>query len=194
MANIFRHFRREPGTPMPYTQALHLLNPMRALVLPPEELVRRLHLKPDFIVLELGPGPGYFSPAVARALPQGKLVLVDVQREMLDMARKRLDRKGAKNVEYRQGSATALPAGNNSFDVAFLVAVLGEVPDRAACLREIHRVLRPHGLLSVTEFKLGDPDYIPQAELERSVHAAGFERCSSNTGLLHYTLEFRRLV
>lgn len=186
-------FRRKPGTPMPYTQAPHLLNPMRALVLSPEELVRRLDLKPDFTVLELGPGPGYFSPTVARALPQGKLVLVDVQREMLDMARKRLDRKGAKNVEYQQGAATALPAENNSFDVAFLVAVLGEVPDRVACLGEIHRVLRPYGLLSVTEFKLGDPDYIPQVELERSVGAAGFERCSCNSGLLQYTLGFRRL-
>jgi hypothetical protein len=70
---------------------------------------------------------------------------------------------------------------------------LGEVPDRAACLCEIRRVLRTNGLLSLTEFKLGDPDYIPRAELERSVGAAGFERCSWNGGLLQYTLGFRRL-
>ena len=42
----------------------------------------RLDLSPDFRVLALGPGPGYFSPTVARSVPEGKLVLVDVQQEM----------------------------------------------------------------------------------------------------------------
>ena len=73
------HHIHEPGTPMPHTHAAHLLNPLRALALSPRTLVRRLELKPDFAVLELGPGPGYFSPEVARAVPQGKLMLVDVQ-------------------------------------------------------------------------------------------------------------------
>jgi ubiquinone/menaquinone biosynthesis C-methylase UbiE len=127
--------KHEPGTPMPHTHAPHLLNPLRALVLSPGALVRRLKLKPDFRVLELGPGPGYFSPAVARAVPKGKLVLVDVQREMLDMARERLDRQNVANVEYRQGDALSLPAKDAVFDAAFLVAVLGEVADRARALK-----------------------------------------------------------
>jgi len=185
--------KREPGTPMPYTHAPHLLNPIRGLVLSPGGLVRRLGLKPDFTVLELGPGPGYFSPAVARALPAGKLVLVDVQQEMLDMAKKRLDAMGIRNVEYHRGDATALPAQPESFHVVFLVAVLGEVPDRHACLREIHRVLRPGGLLSVTEFRLGDPDVIPLHELQSSVQAAGFQQCSRHGRLFHYTLAFRKV-
>ena len=183
---------REPGTPMPHTQARHLLNPLRGLVLSQGGLVRCLELKPDDTVLELGPGPGYFSPAVARAVPRGKLVLVDVQQEMLDMAKQRLDGQGVANVEYRRADAGSLPAESGSFDVVFLVAVLGEVPDRGACLREIHRVLRPDGLLSVTEFRLGDPDSIPLPELERSVGAAGFRRSSRHGRLLHYTLGFRR--
>jgi ubiquinone/menaquinone biosynthesis C-methylase UbiE len=177
---------------MPHTHAPHLLNPIRALVLSPGALVRRLSLKPDFTVLELGPGPGYFSPAVARAVPQGKLVLVDVQREMLDMAKKRLDGQGLANVEYRLGDALSLPAEDGSFDVAFLVAVLGEVPDRARSLKELHRVLRPDGLLSVTEMGVFDPDAIPLAELQFSVEAAGFRRCSRHGRLLHYSLGFRR--
>jgi len=184
--------KREAGTPMPHTHASHLLNPLRGLLLSPGGLVRRLDLKPDFTVLELGPGPGYFSPAVARALPRGKLVLVDVQQEMLDMARKRLDGHGVANVEYRRADAGSLPAESGSFDVVFLVAVLGEVPDRSACLRELHRVLRPDGLLSVTEFRLGDPDSIPLRELESCVEAAGFRRSSRHGRLLHYTLGFRR--
>jgi ubiquinone/menaquinone biosynthesis C-methylase UbiE len=179
---------------MPHTRASHLLNPLRGLLLSPSRLVRRLGLKPDFTVLELGPGPGFFSSAVARALPTGKLVLIDIQPEMLDMAKARLDRKGIGNVDYRQGDAIALPAETESFDVVFLVAVLGEVPDRRACLREIHRVLRPNGLLSVTEFKLGDPDLISIRELQSSIAAEGFELQKRHRRLFHYTLGFRKLI
>ena len=179
---------------MPYTLAPHLLKPARAIILSPGALVRRLGLRPDFTVLELGPGPGYFSPAVARALPAGKLVLVDVQPEMLDMARNRLEGKGIGNVEYHCGTASALPVETSSCDVVFLVAVLGEVPDRGACLREIHRVLRPNGLLSVTEIGIGDPDFIPLPELQSSVQAAGFQRCARHGRLFHYTLGFRKSV
>jgi ubiquinone/menaquinone biosynthesis C-methylase UbiE len=177
---------------MPHTEAHHLLNPLRGLILSPKGLVKRLKLRPDSTVLELGPGPGYFSPAVARAVPAGKLVLVDVQQEMLDMARQRLEGKGIRNVEYRQADAASLPAESESFDVVFLVAVLGEVPDRGACLREIHRVLRPEGLLSITEFKVSDPDFIPLPELLTSVESCGFQRCAQHGLVLHYTTSFMK--
>jgi ubiquinone/menaquinone biosynthesis C-methylase UbiE len=178
--------------PMPHTHARHLLNPLRSLVLSPKALVRRLDLRPDSIVLELGPGPGYFSPAVARAVPEGRLVLVDVQQEMLDIAKERLEGMGIGNVDYRRADAISLPAENGAFDVAFLVAVLGEVSDRGACLREIRRVLRADGLLSITEFKLGDPDFIPLVELLASIQSAGFRRCAQHGVLFHYTVSCRK--
>ncbi len=180
------------GTPMPPEYAPHLLSPVRGLVLSPGALVRRLGLVADATVLELGPGPGYFSPAVARAVPKGRLVLVDVQQEMLEMARERLEPLGLDHVEYRLAGADSLPLESDSVDVAFLVAVLGEVPDRALCLAELHRVLRPDGLLSITEYKVGDPDYIPLRELQSSVESAGFRRSSRHGYLIHYTLGFRK--
>lgn len=178
--------------PMHFEHAPHLLNPLRGLVLSPKGLVKRLELRPDSRVLELGPGPGYFSPAVARAVPEGKLVLVDVQQEMLDMARERLQKQGIENVEYRQGNAVSLPSEDDSFDTAYLVAVLGEVPDRRACLREIRRVLRRGGLISITEFRVGDPDVIKLPELIESVQSAGFECCDRYGRFLHYTLNARK--
>ncbi|GAB4342529.1 MAG: methyltransferase domain-containing protein [Candidatus Abyssubacteria bacterium] len=183
--------KHEPR-PMPYTEAHHLLNPLRKLVLSPKKLVRRLDLKPDSAVLELGPGPGYFSLEVAQAVPHGRLVLVDIQQEMLDMARQRLESRGFTNVDYRKADATSLPFDTESFDVAFLVAVLGEVPDRDACLREIRRVLRPSGLLSLTEQNLGDPHFISRPEMLRSVHAAGFQRCAQFGLSFNYTMNFRK--
>jgi len=186
--------RAHEARPMPHEQAGHLLNPLRRFMLSPKGLVQRLDLEPDSRVLELGPGPGYFSPEVARSIPNGTLVLVDVQQEMLDMARGRLESKGVTNVDFLRGDAVALPLGDASFDVAFLVAVLGEVPDREACLREIYRVLRPNGLLSITELKLADPDSIPLADMLRLLETAGFQRCERFGRLTHYTINCRKVT
>jgi ubiquinone/menaquinone biosynthesis C-methylase UbiE len=81
----------------------------------------------------------YFSAEVARGLPQGRLGLFDLQAGMVDSARRRLGavrRTGRQRVDFTQGDARRLPFGIATFVVFFLVAVLGEVLDSAASLRE----------------------------------------------------------
>ncbi len=182
---------REPG-PMSYQHASHLLNPLRRLILSPKQLAKRLDLREDSKVLELGPGPGYFSLEVARSIPAGKLVLADIQQEMLDMARKRLEKRGIANVEYQKGDAASLPLDSESFDVVYLVAVLGELPGRGQCLREIHRLLGPKGLLSITE-QPGDPDFMPMAEVKRLAEREGFHFERTYGRGRNYTINFRKL-
>src|SRR5450759_3470028 len=82
-----------PGV-FPYQFSGLLLSPLRRLILSPEALAERLRLTETAVVLEVGSGPGYFSGAVARRLPRGHLELLDVQPEMLEQARVRLDRAG----------------------------------------------------------------------------------------------------
>ncbi len=170
--DVWRRFRGR-GT-YPHQLAFLLLIPLRSLLLSPRGLVSRLHLQADSRVLELGPGPGYFSVEVARAMPRGHLCLVDVQREMLQKARRRLCRAGLDNASFVQAEASALPFAPEVFDVAFLVAVLGEVPDPSACLRAIRNSLRPGGLLSVTEVA-GDPDAMTEAEVSHMAAALQLE-------------------
>ena len=72
----------------------------------------------------------------------------------------------------------ALGAGHlerDAFDRAFLVTVLGEVPEPERALREIYESLKPGGILSVTEV-LPDPDYLPRGRLRRLVEGAGFRQ------------------
>ncbi len=158
----------------PHQLAFLLLIPLRRLILSPRALVARLHLRDDARVLELGPGPGYFSVEVARSVPRGHLVLVDVQIEMLQKARRRITRARLRNASFVRAEAGALPFAAGSFDVAFLVAVLGEVPDAASCLDAIRRSLRPGGLLSVTEVA-GDPDAMTEAEVSSLAGTLSFE-------------------
>ena len=157
----------------------------------PRRLVKRLDLQPDSRVLELDPGPGYFSVEVARSLPRGRLILVDVQAEMLDMARDRMQSAGLTNAEYLLGDAVSLPLETDSVDVVFLVAVLGEVAEPRVALREIHRVLRPGGKRSLTEQSLGDPHSTPASQLVEMAEEAGFRRDTSYGRWLSRTLTFR---
>ncbi len=171
----------------PARYARSLLNPLRALILSPARLVRRLGLERGMTVLEVGPGPGYFSIAAARAVPAGKLLLFDVQQEMLDLARQRLRAAGCANFETHQGDAARLPFADQSVDVAFLVTVLGEVEERDSCLAELHRVLCSDGRLSITEQR-GDPDYLSSSVVGEMTSRAGFRHERTFRGFLHYTL------
>lgn len=176
--------------PMSYQKANHLLNPLRKFVLSPAKLTSRLSLSQNSNVLELGCGPGYYSADVARNIPDGMLTLVDIQREMLDMAKGRLDSLGVSNILYVQADATALPFENESFDVVYLVAMLGEVPNQELCLREAHRVLRTGGLLSVSEQRR-DPDFIPVSQMKNLVgEIFDFEQTYGNS--INYTANFRK--
>src|SRR2546425_3045146 len=148
----------------PHQLAIMLLFPLRRIVLSPDRLVRHLHLTRASRVLEVGPGPGFFSIDVARAIPQGRLELVDLQLEMLQKARRRLRRAGVQNAGCTQANAVKLPFRSGAFDVAFLIAVLGEVSDPKACLSAIADALRPGGLLSVAELP-GDPDALTEQQL-----------------------------
>lgn len=175
----------------PHQLSFLLSNPLRRLVDPPERLADRLELSADFRVLEIGPGPGFYSVEVARRIPRGHLELYDIQPEMLAKARRKLERAGLENFGCTVGDAANLPFDAGTFDVAFLVAVLGEVTDRRACVRSVHRVLRDGGLLSVTEMP-GDPDRLSVEQVRRAAEGAGFRWIETIPGFRGYTATFRR--
>ena len=139
----------------------------------------------------MGPGPGYFSVEIARSVPQGRLELFDIQREMLQKARGKLRRAGVTNVGFTQGSGAALPFKSGVFDVAFLVAVLGEVSDPAACVHAIARTLRPRALLSISEIP-GDPDALSEADVRAPAEAAGLQWVETFPIRRGFTLNFRK--
>jgi len=167
--------------------------PLRRLILSPQKLADRLHLKENFNVLEIGPGPGYFSVEVAWRIPHGHLELFDIQQEMLEKARRKLEVAGLHNVGFTQGDAVDLPFDENKFDVVFLVAVLGEVSDKERCLGAIYRILKPSGLLSITE-QPGDPDFLPLPVVRLLAEKQGFEFVESFGKKKNYTANFRKPV
>jgi SAM-dependent methyltransferase len=124
-------------------------------------------------ILEIGPGTGYYTLDLAEWLgPAGTIEIFDLQQEFLDHTLGRARERGLANVIATQGDATALPYEDSSMDAVVLTAVLGEIPDPVAALREISRVLKPAGRLVVGEL-FGDPHFTTQAALKRQAPGGG---------------------
>jgi ubiquinone/menaquinone biosynthesis C-methylase UbiE len=183
--------RNQRRGPMPFTQAGTLHNPLRGLIHPVRRTLERSHVEHGATVLELGPGTGYFSVEASRIVgPGGRLLCLDIQPPMLAELSERLRDAGATNAGLILGDVTRLPLADGSVDTAYLVAVLGEVPDRPQALAELRRVLRRGGVLSITE-TLTDPDYQLEDSVRDLCRASGFEPLEHTRGLLGYTMNFR---
>jgi ubiquinone/menaquinone biosynthesis C-methylase UbiE len=170
---IWREERRRKSV-FPASDARFLLQPLRHLVLPVRRTLERFNVAPGQTVLEVGPGPGYYTPeAVSLIGPSGRLICLDIQRGMLDILGDRLAERGVTNVELIIADATHLPLKDGCADTAFLVTVLGEVPDQGAALRELRWALRDGGNLGFSE-SFGDPDYVRTGVLEALCAGAGF--------------------
>ena len=147
-----------------------------------------LEPRPGERLLEVGPGTGYYSLPVAGWLwPGGSLDVVDVQQEMLDHTLRRSREEGIDNITPALADALDLPFADDAFDGAYLVTVLGEIPDQDAALRELRRVVRPGGRIVAGEL-FGDPHMVTHAALARRAEAAGL-RVDRKLGgpLWHFT-------
>ena len=140
-----------------------------------ERLRSVLRPQPGERLLEVGVGTGYYSLELAEWVgPEGTLELFDLQQEFLDHVMRGAAERGLRNLVPTCGDATALPYADASIDAVVLTAVLGEIPDRAAALREISRVLKPDGRLVVGEL-FGDPHFTTRSSLQRLGAEAGLE-------------------
>ena len=184
------YWARTHPSACPYTLRFVLRVPRRALAR--ERLLEVLAPRHGERVLELGPGTGYYTLAVASALDGGTLDIFDISQEFLDSVMGEARDRGIENIVATQGDARTLPYGDASFDAAFLVAVLGEIPDQDAGLRELARVLRPRGRLVVGEWAAsGDPHAVMFGTLRRRAENAGFALERRHGGRLAYFASFR---
>lgn len=132
-------------------------------------------LKPGDVVLDLGSGAGFDVLVAARKVgPSGRVIGVDMTDAMLAKARANAVEAQARNVEFRKGDLESLPLESNSVDVVISNCVLNLVPDKDAAFREIHRVLRAGGRLSVSDMAWeAEPDRAVRESAEAIVGCVG---------------------
>jgi len=157
-----------------------------------ERLREILEPRPGERLLEVGPGTGYYALQVAEWLsPGGRLDVLDVQQEMLDHTLRRAADEGISNITATLADAREMPYPDGGFDAAYLVTVLGEIPDQDAALRELRRVVRPTGRIVVGEL-FGDPHMVTFRALRDRAEAAGLEVERKLGGRLWHFTRLRR--
>ena len=188
-------------TPKELREALRRqLNPRRARWQKPAVLVRALGLRRGQIVAEIGSGPGYFTPRLARAVgPRGHVYAVDPEAAVLDVLRRRLARAGVRNVSPVLGrdDDPLLPHGR--CDVAVLINVYHHMRPRVAFLRRLIAALPRHArVVNVdwderTEFGPPPGRRVSRARFLRDARRAGLRLVADRRVLPHqYFLVLRR--
>jgi len=127
-------------------------------------------IKEGDTVLDLGSGAGLDSFLASRRVGvSGKVIGVDMTREMISRARVNAEKYGYKNVEFRLGDIEKLPIPDNSIDVIISNCVINLAPDKAKVFAEGYRVLRPGGRMYVSDIVLLKKLSVSQRENEELV-------------------------
>jgi ubiquinone/menaquinone biosynthesis C-methylase UbiE len=126
-------------------------NPLRRLVHDPQKIVGP-YVQPGMTVVDVGCGVGWFSvPMAGMVGPQGKVIAVDLQQQMLNMLRRRAEKAGvAGRMELHQCAPDRLGIDAQA-DFALVFAMLHEVPDPGRLLAELRDCLKPGGKLLLAE-------------------------------------------
>ena len=127
---------------------------------PRKDIVREVGIKEGFCVLDYGCGSGSYIMAVAELVGKsGKVYALDIQPLAIDMVKKIVAKKQLTNVEtILSDRKTGLP--DDSMDRVLLYDVFHDLTDPDGVLEELHRVLKPDGILSFSDHHLKENEIV----------------------------------
>ncbi len=122
----------------------------RDLFAPPEEILKEIEIKQGYKILDYGCGPGSFTLAAAKLVGStGKIYAADIHPLAIKKVRKKVAKKDYKNIETIQTSCDT-GFDDESIDVALLFDILHGLSEPESIIKEVHRVLKKEGKLTVT--------------------------------------------
>jgi len=152
---------------------------VRDLIRPPAKVLLDVGVSAGMTLLDFGCGPGGFSLAAAKIIgPAGQVYALDVQQAALESARRAAIRRGISNLHPIPADQVS-QISQESVDMTLLYDVL-HIPSEPAATREIllsiHRVLKPDGVLSVSDH------HLQEATLLTQVAGSGLYRPAGHIG------------
>jgi len=148
----------------------------------PSLVMDHLELPKDGVVADIGAGSGYFSFLIAPLVPEGKVIAVDIQQEMLDFVEGKKKLKKVSNVETDLGTIEDTKLTEDTVDLAILVDAYHEFSHPREMAVSILKGLKPGGRLVLLEYRGEDPS-VPIKPLHKmtvkqvrsEMEAIGFE-------------------
>ena len=136
----------------------------------PDQAVAAMGLKASDTVADIGAGTGYFSFRMSHWVPEGKVLAVDIQRQMLDIIHRKMADAGVTNIEPVLGRIDDPNLPENAVDVALMVDAYHEFSHPREMMEALVRALRPGGRVILLEYRLEDPA-VPIKRLHRMSEA-----------------------
>ena len=157
---------REIAFVMGHQAAEWLNRPGRIQEEMPDEVVANMGLEPDHVVADIGAGSGYFSFRIAKLVPQGKVMAVDIQPEMLALIENQKREDNVTNIEGVLGAVDNPNLAPNSIDAAIMVDAYHEFDHPFEMIDGIYKALRPGGRIFFLEYR-GEDDSVPIRPLHK---------------------------
>ena len=174
---------REIAQVMGHLGAGWLERPEREREEQPTRAIELMQLKPTDVVADIGAGTGYFSFRIARKVPQGKVLAVDIQPEMLDLMRDAARKNGITNVEPVLGTIEDPKLPEGGVDVVLMVDAYHEFDHPREMMLAIVKSLRPGGRVIDLEYRGEDPD-VPIKPHHKMTQAQAIKEMAA-VGLTH---------
>ena len=148
---------REIAKVMGHTEALWLERPSREVTEQPQQVIDALDLKLTDVVADIGAGTGYFSFRISPKVPQGKVLAVDIQPEMIDIMHFLKKENKITNVEPILGSVTNSNLPDDTVDLALMVDAYHEFEYPREVMEGVVRSLKPGGRVVLVEYRRENP-------------------------------------
>ena len=173
---------REISNVMGHRGADWLERPARETKERPDLLVDSLPLDPFDTVADIGAGTGYLTFRVAPRVPQGNVLAVDIQPEMLSMIRERIADRDIDNVTPVRGTVTDPQLPADSVDLAYMVDAYHEFSHPYEMMTALYEDLTPGGRVVLVEYRREDPSIpiktlhkMTEAQAKKEMQAVGLE-------------------
>lgn len=163
----------------------------------PEQVIAALRLAPEAHIADIGAGTGYFAVRLARALPQGRVYAVDIERDMVRHLRERAAREKLPNLVPVLAAADD-PRLPERVDRVLIVDTYHHIDARVEYFRRLRAALKPGAEIAIVDFTLDSPigppksARLPAQTVIEEMQRAGYVLAARHDFLPHqYFLVFR---
>ncbi|PSN17775.1 SAM-dependent methyltransferase [filamentous cyanobacterium CCP5] len=188
---------REISQVMGHQGAYWLERPSRSQQERPDLAIAALDLAPDATVADIGAGTGYMSFRLARSVPEGKVLAVDIQPEMVDFLEAEKAERDLENVRPVLGDAQDPHLDSETIDLALMVDAYHEFAYPREMMQALVAALKPGGQVVLAEYRAENPlilikphHKMSQAQVKAEMAAVGLEWLKTDESLPQQHLMF----